>query len=270
VSTSASQEAPNGRVVDLWVSEAVLSWAPTFSSYIRRDDHPGRRQHEVIRHVDGLLVGNPSRDTLADAVEDINKAIDQRINRLNENYSLRELRAAFPGGDKYPEILAALGVIRPLMIEEINAIRNPVNHEDADPPGLDTCKRHAEFGWYFLRSTDVLTRVKTLQVTLEESARTRGASTVAQGRVVMRIEPSKGWATTWQASISAGLVQDVPTRAHVRVRVTAEEANSIIIPGGGIVANTTGNIVVFSAEPLWMPEQRRVIAELVFRVLADV
>jgi hypothetical protein len=40
------------------------------------------------------------------------------------------------------------------MFQKLVDIRNAVEHEDAIPPDLETCKDFAEFTWYFLKSTD--------------------------------------------------------------------------------------------------------------------
>src|SRR5207247_1310376 len=80
-----------------------------------------------------------------------------RVSTLRQLYDLKRL----PLPDRPKEDLALLeylGLIRPMMLEKLIAIRNAYEHEDAAPPDIAACRDFVDLIWYFLRSTDMWVR----------------------------------------------------------------------------------------------------------------
>src|ERR1039457_2673786 len=87
-----------------------------------------RKQHEIWSHANGIIAGaSPSRQDLAVAVMQLQRAIELRSTMLNALYNFTELpnrtaKAPYP-------IMADLGIIRPTMKNQLRELRNRLVHE---------------------------------------------------------------------------------------------------------------------------------------------
>jgi hypothetical protein len=243
----------------LWLHPDVFAWSVRPSGFVPNAEDPGIRQHEFLEHVDRLLVGVVNPFTLADAVENLNKAVDQRIARLTSAFSLNDLRR--PGGgnmDRY-ELLTHLGVIKPIMRSELNDIRNAVNHEDALPPAREQCVRLAEFAWYFLRSTDGIVRIRELRMRVDDPA----SAPVAKATILIVAEPSRGWDCELVGTVPPHMLSADPVPQHIRVSMTEAQRAAALSPVSGFLLNTAG-MVDLSGRTVLTPEQKITIASLAF------
>jgi hypothetical protein len=57
------------------------------------------------------------------------------------------------------ELLADVGVIRPLMLQSLLKVRNEVEYNDASPPDVIRCNEFADAVWYLLKTTDSMLEV---------------------------------------------------------------------------------------------------------------
>ena len=140
-------------MVERWLSPEILAWqALSFVGDPPNEDLVSR-SYAMLEHAEKLLQ-HPSSDlSLVDVVTTLRRAVDRRVRALHAVYSFRTI----PVRDKPNDPLLLLeffGIVRSRMFQKLVDIRNAVEHEDATPPDLETCKDFAEFTWYFLRSTD--------------------------------------------------------------------------------------------------------------------
>jgi len=137
-------------MVERWLSPEVLEWQALTVGGVPPAKDLRSRSYEMLAHAEGLLHDPTSNLSLVDVITTLRRAVDRRVRALQTVYSLRTI----PIRDKPTDSLLLLeffGIIRSRMFQKLVDIRNAVEHEDAIPPDLETCKDFAEFTWYFLR-----------------------------------------------------------------------------------------------------------------------
>lgn len=85
-------------------------------------------------------------------------AVDLRLQHLRDIYGLKQLarQAQWPASDgEGLKTLERLGLLRPLILRELKAVRDAVEHEDDAHPDAEACRNYVDLVWYFLRSTDI-------------------------------------------------------------------------------------------------------------------
>jgi hypothetical protein len=145
--------------VSVWVNPQILGWHAYEGGSSDLNKEFVRRAYEIWDHAASRATsGSPTtRETRVDIVTSLKRATEQRVRLLAETYNVAQLPLSEKPAGRL-EALAYLDVVRPLMLERLNEIRNVVEHEDAVPPDDTRCGELIEFSWYFLRSTDTLVR----------------------------------------------------------------------------------------------------------------
>lgn len=142
----------------MWVSSTVLEWGyhnEHGSGPSLDDQNPTVwRAHEIWRHANSLISENCSSFALSDAIANLKRAINHRLQSLSKAYCFNAL--PFSSDKKTLEKFQHYGIIRPSMLRELFEVRNAIEHRDADPPSLVRCEQYVDFVWYFLKSTDSL------------------------------------------------------------------------------------------------------------------
>jgi len=113
------------------------------------------RPYELWSHAERLLDHSSRREYRADAIANLKRAVYLRISKLNVLYRFKQVPRLNPTQHTM-EIMAEVGLIRPVLLRNIVDLRNQIEHEDRIPPDENRCKEWLEFVWYFLRSTDNL------------------------------------------------------------------------------------------------------------------
>lgn len=114
---------------------------------------------------------NASEVVCGTIIQKLWNAVDSRVRLLQDVYDLRNLSRTLDGDRKRPshlEILAQIGLVRPLALQQLKRIRNSVEHTDSGAPTQDKCRQHVELVWYFLRSTDIFASRKISDFTLAD------------------------------------------------------------------------------------------------------
>ncbi len=153
---------------DMWLSPEILEWRVLESGSTVFDETLRARAHEIWGHAEQVLSHPTSAPLRVDAITTLKRAIAHRVRLLENLYSLRSIPLKDKPSDTL-KLLEFLGVVRPLMLDKLIAIRNAVEHDDAPPPDIETCQVFLEFAWYFLRSTDSMARVVVDSVELKPS-----------------------------------------------------------------------------------------------------
>lgn len=136
----------------LWLSRSILEWEPDYHSGTIQDSERVQRPHELLCHAHSLIQPGASPFSLSDAVSNLKRAVDSRLQHLEEIYAFSH---RFPKkGHGALERLESVGLARPFLIKKLFALRNGVEHHDAQPPNLEHCSELADVVWYFLRTTD--------------------------------------------------------------------------------------------------------------------
>lgn len=162
------------------------------------------RSHEIWEHAATHLDHQPTDLHRVDCISSLRRAINHRLKSLTTVYSFNSL----PSGLKKKHLLERLqefGIVRPVMLKELLEVRNLIEHQDADPPNLETCHRFVDIVWYFLKTTDPLVDRPASRIVYEHGD---GFSHVHLG-----VDPGGGWRVEVDGQIDS---LDLPRlRGHI-------------------------------------------------------
>lgn len=141
---------------DLWLSKKIYTEWPIYSQGgSTNEEEPIARAYEIWERASNLMLGAKNNFDLSDTVLTLKRSVYQRLRLIEATYRLKE--KSFDGKPKhYLEILAHLGIIRPLLFQSLFEIRNSIEHEDIEPPTKERCAELVDIVWYFLKSTDTM------------------------------------------------------------------------------------------------------------------
>lgn len=248
----------------MWVNPIIFNWDAMVEGSSAYTSDVWKRSHELWSHTEQIL-GKPTNEfERTNSIMDLRRAVDRRVRLLDERYSFRGI----PIKEKPSDTLALLefvGVVRPRMLQKLIAIRNAVEHEDADPPDHDTCEVFLEFTWYFLKSTDQITQRVVDRISFTDN---EDGCWVEVG-----ISPPHSWLPLLRGWIPSGLISDKPrdewlflrmkrfeTRAEALARLKEEESND-----SGLGNKTCD--MFFEAEVRGMSEALKKLYKLYFEMV---
>lgn len=139
----------------LYLSSDSLAWKKFDSGSSLCSDDKWKRCYLYWAHAERLLSHNDESLYLIDCVANLNRAIDHRLKLLASCYRLKKLPKFGQAKDTLG-MLEDLNIARPYMLQQINSLRNLMEHQYTDPPNLNRCRELTELTWYFLKSTDSL------------------------------------------------------------------------------------------------------------------
>jgi hypothetical protein len=172
------------------------------------------KPYTIISHVEQRLSDESSDLDRVEYIYNINRAIEFRIARLRSVFALDELRVGKQ--ERYIEILARLGLVRPLVLNEIRKLRNAVTHrEDAAAPSLDTVKLYLDVAWYFLRSTDWVFSYIEVDYSFE---RYDESSKTSRYHGVLKMSPHANWRIELHSSIPTAMLSLKHAQDHFTLR----------------------------------------------------
>ncbi len=118
-----------------------------------------KRAYEIWERASTLVAHAKNDFDLSDVVLTLKRSVNQRLKTIESSYHLKG--KVFDGKPKhYLDLLACLGIIRPLLFHKLLKIRNAIEHEDTKPPSRKQCFELVDIVWYFLKSTDSLVAVQ--------------------------------------------------------------------------------------------------------------
>ncbi len=135
----------------MFISKEIFDWG------LRSEDssiyYGWEKPYEYWNHAEELLINVKNQYTLIDSISSLKRAVDFRVKDLNSRYNLKTANPKLKKKNNF-ERLANFGIIKPIMLEKLLAIRNGIEHKFENPPTVKICQELSEFVWYFLRSTD--------------------------------------------------------------------------------------------------------------------
>jgi hypothetical protein len=213
----------------LWIDQEILDRHLVGSYSMFTSKEPMLRAYEIHSHAEELLRRARSQLDRVDAVTTLKRAVDQRLRRIDELYDLRSI----PIRDKPQKLLDILeyfGVARPLMVRELLAIRNAVEHHDEPPPDMAELNRFVDLVWCFLRSTDINADRVTEHMGFDESDDHRGLGFEIEVKPPDWSFSFAGWLAPWHVSevqidgwaIAHGVIEDVEPQWDLTGRETTD------------------------------------------------
>jgi len=150
----------------LYLSHEILKWDAHISGSSTSDLDDVMRPYQILAHSESLIKKDSTAFNLADALGNLKRALNHRLQLIERQYQLKTLK--FDGMPKgYLELLEKYGLARPYLIKKLMEIRNDIEHKDKKPPRVDRCKELLDVTWYFLKSTDKLVSSIPLDIELD-------------------------------------------------------------------------------------------------------
>lgn len=146
-----------------WVDPGIFDWTPEYLSSTRQDRERVFRPHQILDHAYRLLAGEPTAFVVADALSNLKRAVNSRLQHLEELYHLSSI---FPKSIGALQRLEGVDLAKPFLIRALFDLRNDVEHNDAPPPSRQRCGEFADATWYFLKTTDSACKTVVSGVTL--------------------------------------------------------------------------------------------------------
>lgn len=186
-----------------------LHWPYSDSDGSGCDDVLISRAHEIWRHSKERLEGDPSELDRIDAISSLRRAVNHRLKALTTSYGLDSLPSLRPKKQTL-EKFQDYGLIRPALIKDLLAIRNLIEHEDAEPPDLDRCRYFIDIVWYFLKSTDSLLRIRIDSLIYQ--------SEDGQSEIFLRIQPENRWEVLIKGKVRNDLLSEEGGDGKLKLR----------------------------------------------------
>ncbi|WP_156480525.1 hypothetical protein [Aquipseudomonas alcaligenes] len=144
--------------MNISLSAEILSWKASTSSgtYSLQDgwDTP----YKYFNLAENIIKTHSDPFQLIDAISNLKRSIDHRLKKISSDYSLKKLNHFGAPSDTLSK-LEDLQIARPAMLTTIHSIRNQIEHGFREPPQLQRCLELTDLTWYFLKSTDSLSRL---------------------------------------------------------------------------------------------------------------
>jgi hypothetical protein len=137
--------------MDIWLSRKVFEWSNVAHGGTLIEGARVNRPYAILTHCEGILGENPTEFSVADAVLGLKRAINSRLQHIEE---LFQFSALYPKSVGALERLEQLGLARPFLVRQLFELRNDIEHNDAQPPDLHRVRELVDLTWYFLRTTD--------------------------------------------------------------------------------------------------------------------
>lgn len=147
-----------------------------------------------------------------------------------------------------------MGIVRPQMLQKLIAIRNAVEHEDADPPALEACEVFLEFVWYFLKSTDRMVQVVPDEIFFEE----RGEK--PQSWAEVKVRPPDMWTPSIRGWFSPDFVSDKPKDQWISLKIERSEKPTASPPKANSRAADVVKVESFGSDR--DPDDRYLVGEM--------
>lgn len=154
---SAAAESRLRVPASMWLPEEIFHWTPESGSGGNLGE-PSRivRAYEILAHARQLVYSAESKFLLADALSNLKRSVNARLQHIEELYKFSDL---FSKGIGALERLEQVGLVKPFLIKKLFELRNNVEHNDSDPPDAARLHELADVTWYFLKATDPVCKV---------------------------------------------------------------------------------------------------------------
>ena len=141
-----------------WLSPAFLEW-PVWRQ-VGQPQAPGplERSYAIWEHA-RKLIEERGADAFCrgDAIANLKRCLELRTRTLESCYRFRAIPLENKPKGHY-ELLERYGVARPFLVRHLLEVRNAIEHQDAPAPDAARCRELLDVVWYYLKSTDAMTR----------------------------------------------------------------------------------------------------------------
>ncbi|ELE6600844.1 TPA: hypothetical protein ACVO0O_004554 [Vibrio alginolyticus] len=138
-----------------YLTDEIHEWALGAHSRTNGDYEDIYRAYQLWKHAQELLISSDHELYRADCIANLKRAINHRLQAIERIYKISKLPLDISSKrvlDRYEY----LGLIRPMVLNELIKVRNVIEHQDQTPPKKEMCIYYIDIVWYFLKSTDSL------------------------------------------------------------------------------------------------------------------
>lgn len=210
----------------VWQSDCWSDWDHGGSSATTIDESDAKRPY-LHWHL-AVELATPDADDVrrGSVIQKLWNAIEARVNMLREEYQLQTLKKVhgLPRKIDTLELLDRIGLARPLILRQLKAIRNSVEHQDRGAPGHAECLTYIDSVWYFLRSTDIFSARRI--TSFDKDSRFQEVVGAGQARFVEFDFGNLDWKPTLRGKLPASAITFDPL-PHSRELVLTEDARPV-------------------------------------------
>ncbi|WP_063656041.1 hypothetical protein [Aliivibrio fischeri] len=138
-----------------YLTDEIHEWAFSDHSRTSGDFDDIYRAYQLWKHAQELLISNDHELYRADCIANLKRVINHRLQAIERIYKISKLPLGI-SAKKALDRYEYLGLIRPMILNELIKVRNVIEHQDETPPEKEKCIYYIDIVWYFLKSTDSL------------------------------------------------------------------------------------------------------------------
>lgn len=187
----------------IYISNDILSW-DAFKESAVSSQEDWKLSYRYLHHAESLLMDPQNEPSLSDAIINLNKAVNHRINTLNNTYKFKKI----PDKNKPKgllDLLSFYGIVKPTMLNKLYTLRNDIEHQFKPPPNVSRCAEFVDFVWYFLKSTDAIAREIVDTFLLEPEG---SDGTIEKEFAEISVYTDEGWEAFISGMVPANLIAD--------------------------------------------------------------
>ncbi|EJL6392475.1 hypothetical protein NMR79_003933 [Vibrio vulnificus] len=201
-----------------YLTDDIHEWAFGDHSRTNGDYDDIFRAHQLWKHAQELLLSSDHELYRADCIANLKRAINHRLQAIERIYKISQLPLDISSKrvlDRYE----FLGLIRPMVLNELIKVRNVIEHQDETPPLKEKCVYYIDIVWYFLKSTDSL--VDNIVTALEYSDE--------DNTVIVNVKPGDSWVFSAYIKGSASILSQEPKGNSIELRneLTIDDSGNV-------------------------------------------
>ena len=137
----------------MFINNIVLSWEKNVDGWSPANEE-WKHAYTYLDHAENLIL-HEKTNFLIDSISNLKRSIDHRMKLINKNYKIKKT-SFYQNNKSIISALSEIGIVRPIMLNNLVKLRNYLEHQFGNPPDKERCKEFSEIVWYFLKSTDTL------------------------------------------------------------------------------------------------------------------
>lgn len=210
----------------MWLSAEVLDWQVESGGGGKLgDEQRVARPYELLGHATQLVQSADSNFARVDALSNLKRSINVRLQHIEDLYRFGEL---FPKGVGALERLELVGLAKPFLIKLLFELRNDVEHNDTDPPDSNRLRELIDMTWYFLKATDPACKV--IPYSVELSCNSGSLARHPSLGMTAHLSPGRPKTIDIAGWVSTSLMHDTPALGllELQLKECRERPNSPI------------------------------------------
>ncbi len=203
-----------------YITDEIHEWPFGDHSRTKGDFDEVFRAHQLWKHAQELLTSNDHDLYRADCIANLKRSINHRLQAIERIYKISKLPLDISSAKRVLDRYEYLGLIRPMILNELIKVRNVIEHQDEMPPEKDKCIYYIDIVWYFLKSTDSL--VDNIVTSIEYSDDDGN-------EVVVDVKTGDSWTFSARLKVTVSLLSAEPKGKYIELakEVSADDSGRV-------------------------------------------